>query len=253
MVLLIGAPLAFAVTGTLHLVPAYEPTTGSDLDYVVPHWKLWTGIHVLQLVIISLLALAVAALTRGVSDSAASVSRVALVPFLASIARSIRAAGTSSTAYRLRATDSQRVAVIVEPAQPRRIVPLLMSVNGLTEREQQLTRLVLQGYSTLDIADYLKISVHTVQSHRRNIFTKTGVRADVILLPRSSLPTTSRGSETTNSARQRICHCVAGRLVPTARIGAPAGHRLSQQQSELRARQSEDRFEPMLALTRPPL
>lgn len=31
LVLLIGAPLAFAVTGTLHLVPAYEPTTGSDL------------------------------------------------------------------------------------------------------------------------------------------------------------------------------------------------------------------------------
>ena len=83
LVLLIGGPLAFAVTGTLHLVPAYEPTTGSDFDHVVPHWKLWTGIHVLQLVIISLLALAVATLTRGVSDSAASVSRVALVPFLA--------------------------------------------------------------------------------------------------------------------------------------------------------------------------
>jgi hypothetical protein len=49
----------------------------------VPHWKLWTGIHVLQLVIISLLALAIATLTRCVSDSAARVSRVALVPFLA--------------------------------------------------------------------------------------------------------------------------------------------------------------------------
>jgi cytochrome bd-type quinol oxidase subunit 2 len=83
LVLLIGAPLAFAVTGTLHLVPAYEPTTGSDFDHVVPHWKLWTGIHVLQLVIISLLALAIATLTRCVSDSAARVSRVALVPFLA--------------------------------------------------------------------------------------------------------------------------------------------------------------------------
>jgi len=81
--LLIGAPLAFAVTGTLHLVPAYEPTTGSDFDHVVPHWKLWTGIHVLQLVIISLLALAIATLTRCVSDSAARVSPVALVPFLA--------------------------------------------------------------------------------------------------------------------------------------------------------------------------
>lgn len=91
LVLLIGAPLAFAVTGTLHLVPAYEPTTGSDFDHVVPHWKLWTGIHVLQLVIISLLALAIATLTRGVSDSAARVSRVALVPSSRSIARSMQA------------------------------------------------------------------------------------------------------------------------------------------------------------------
>ena len=51
-----------------------------------------------------------------------------------------------------------------------------MSAYGLTEREQQLTRLVLQGYSTLDIADRLVISVHTVQGHLRHIFTKTGVR-----------------------------------------------------------------------------
>jgi hypothetical protein len=101
---------------------------------------------------------------------------------------------------------------------------------------------VLQGYSTLDIADHLVISVHTVQGHLRNIFTKTGVRPDVILLPRSSSPTTSRGSETTNSARQRICHCAAGRLLPPARVAAPARHRLSQQPGELSTAQWEDRF-----------
>ncbi|HKX14443.1 MAG TPA: LuxR C-terminal-related transcriptional regulator [Propionibacteriaceae bacterium] len=77
----------------------------------------------------------------------------------------------------LAATGSQRVAVIVEPAHASRIAPLLMSAYGLTEREQQLTRLVLQGYSTIEIADRLVISVHTVQGHLRNIFTKTGVRA----------------------------------------------------------------------------
>jgi hypothetical protein len=42
------------------------------------------------------------------------------------------------------------------------------------------------------IANRLVISVHTVQAHLRNVFTKTGVRAGVILLPRSSLRTTSR-------------------------------------------------------------
>ena len=68
LALLVGAPLAFAVTGTLHLVPASEPIVGSDFDHVVPHSSLWIGIHVVQLVIISLLALAVAVLTQGLSD-----------------------------------------------------------------------------------------------------------------------------------------------------------------------------------------
>ena len=76
----------------------------------------------------------------------------------------------------LAATDSQRVAVIVEPAHPSRIAPLLMSAYGLTEREQQLTRLVLQGYSTLDIADHLVISVHTVQGHKERIHQNRSAR-----------------------------------------------------------------------------
>jgi hypothetical protein len=83
LALLIVAPLAFAVTGALHLVPASEATAGSDFDHVVPHATLWIGIHVVQLMIISLLALAVAALTQGLSDPAATMSRVAVVPFVA--------------------------------------------------------------------------------------------------------------------------------------------------------------------------
>jgi DNA-binding CsgD family transcriptional regulator len=77
----------------------------------------------------------------------------------------------------LAAVDRRRVAVIVEPAHPSRIAPLLMSAYGLTDREQQLTRLVLQGYTTTDIAERLVISVHTVQEHLKNVFAKTGVRA----------------------------------------------------------------------------
>jgi hypothetical protein len=83
LVLLIGAPLAFAITGTLHLVPALEPIAGSDFEHVVPHSSLWTGIHVVQLVIISMLALAVAVLTQGLTNPAVIVSRVALLPFVA--------------------------------------------------------------------------------------------------------------------------------------------------------------------------
>ncbi len=50
-------------------------------------------------------------------------------------------------------TGAPRVAVIVEPAHPARITPLLMSAYGLTEREQEVTTLVLQGESTAGIAE----------------------------------------------------------------------------------------------------
>ena len=71
----------------------------------------------------------------------------------------------------------RRVAVIVEPAHPARITPLLMAAYGLTEREQEVTRLVLQGNSTAEIASALVVSPHTVQEHLKNIFEKTGVRS----------------------------------------------------------------------------
>ena len=72
---------------------------------------------------------------------------------------------------------SRRVAVIVEPAHPARIYPLLMSAYGLTERERDVTRLILQGSSTSQIAEQLVVSEHTVQQHLKNIFDKTGVRS----------------------------------------------------------------------------
>jgi DNA-binding CsgD family transcriptional regulator len=72
---------------------------------------------------------------------------------------------------------SRRVAVIVEPAHPARISSLLMAVYGLTDREKDVTRLVLQGYSTTEIAETLIISPHTVQQHFKSIFDKTGVRS----------------------------------------------------------------------------
>lgn len=72
---------------------------------------------------------------------------------------------------------SRRVAVIVEPAHPARLAPLLMAAYGLSRREQDVTRLVLQGSSTAEIAARLHLSPHTVQQHLKAVFEKTGVRS----------------------------------------------------------------------------
>jgi DNA-binding CsgD family transcriptional regulator len=80
------------------------------------------------------------------------------------------------------ADGARRVAVIVEPAHPARISPLLMAAYGLTEREQDVTRLVLRGDSTAQIAESLFISPHTVQQHLKSVFDNTCVssRRDLV-------------------------------------------------------------------------
>lgn len=49
--------------------------------------------------------------------------------------------------------------------------------HGLSKREQDVTRLVLRGDSTAQIADGLCVSPHTVQQHLKSVFAKTGSAA----------------------------------------------------------------------------
>ncbi len=52
----------------------------------------------------------------------------------------------------------------------------------LTDREKEVLRLIAKEYTTEKIADYLHISVSTVETHRRNMFQKLEVNSVVGLV-----------------------------------------------------------------------
>jgi DNA-binding CsgD family transcriptional regulator len=66
-------------------------------------------------------------------------------------------------------------AVILEPARPAELAPLLLQAYGLTRRESEVAGLVLRGVSTAAIGARLGISDLTVQQHLKAVFEKVGV------------------------------------------------------------------------------
>ena len=48
--------------------------------------------------------------------------------------------------------------------------------RAITEREEEILKLVAEGYSSKQIADLLFISVKTVERHRANLLAKLGLR-----------------------------------------------------------------------------
>jgi DNA-binding CsgD family transcriptional regulator len=67
-----------------------------------------------------------------------------------------------------------RVVVLLEPARPPELAPIIADAYGLTERERHITELVARGFSTNEIAGRLHLAAYTVQDHLKSIFEKSG-------------------------------------------------------------------------------
>jgi DNA-binding CsgD family transcriptional regulator len=84
----------------------------------------------------------------------------------------------------LRGGPQLQVAVSLQPAGGERLQDLLLAAYGLSPRERDVSRQVILGHDTSDIADRLFISANTVQDHLKSIFAKVGVRSRVELVAR---------------------------------------------------------------------
>ena len=71
--------------------------------------------------------------------------------------------------------DRGSVAVVVEPATPGAVAPLVIAAYGLTSRESEVAWRLLAGLARKSVAAELAISLHTVNDHTKAIFDKTGV------------------------------------------------------------------------------
>jgi DNA-binding CsgD family transcriptional regulator len=131
----------------------HEQDLPSDLDVGVPMWLLGTVFQAL-------------AAADGRGDGTAR-TRV----------RTSRGSWLVCHASCLRDADGslRSIAVVIEPAKAAAIAPIIVQAYDLTDREEQITRLIARGAGTAEIADELLLSAHTVRDHVKAIFAKVGV------------------------------------------------------------------------------
>jgi DNA-binding CsgD family transcriptional regulator len=113
---------------------------------------------------------AVAAQARAVVDGRAPDGRIARARVRAATGRWLLVRGST-----LGDEPDAQVAVMIEPAHPHELAPLIADACALTERERTVTELVARGLPTDAIAARLHLSPWTVQDHLKAIFEKVGV------------------------------------------------------------------------------
>ncbi|WHM40305.1 LuxR family transcriptional regulator [Streptomyces sp. BPTC-684] len=82
----------------------------------------------------------------------------------------------------LEGPEAGAVAVTIQPAPGRLLLPAVSVWYGITTRERTVMQEVLQGLPTKHIARRLDLSPHTVNDHLKAIYRKTGVNSREELL-----------------------------------------------------------------------
>ena len=70
------------------------------------------------------------------------------------------------------------VTIVIDAARAGTVLPLAASAYGLTGRELEVVRCVLNGLDTRSVAASLHIAEYTVQDHLKSVFGKVGVLCD---------------------------------------------------------------------------
>jgi DNA-binding CsgD family transcriptional regulator len=73
------------------------------------------------------------------------------------------------------AVEDQHTAVLMKSATRADLRSLFLAVHGLTQRERELTELLIEGADLRAVATTLNLSIHTVRSHVKAIFAKVDV------------------------------------------------------------------------------
>jgi DNA-binding CsgD family transcriptional regulator len=156
--------------GLVLLNDAFEVASGSESG---KQWLAELGAHEQpDIGVLPASVYAVAAQLRALEQS------VSPGPELMPRARVRTSSGRWMIVHATRLSDADRkgqIAVIIEPAHPAEIAPLIVRAYDLSPRERDITQQVIRGLSTIEIAEQLFISTNTVQDHLKAIFTKVGV------------------------------------------------------------------------------
>ena len=80
--------------------------------------------------------------------------------------------------------DDRQVFIAVEPTRPYELAAVICDAYGLTPRERDVTRLLVNGCSNKEIAEALLVSHWTVQDHVKNVFEKVDVHSRPDLVTR---------------------------------------------------------------------